>query len=103
MRLDQRASGGPLDEWDTVHCPHCQGIVYRARRGAGLAHFTLVEGIERDGTRLRVVRREVEAAWCSDCGAHVCDAPRCATVCVPFVQRIDAYFSRRTAADAARR
>lgn len=94
-RLDHRPCGGILEERDTVHCAHCQGLIYRARRGAGYVYFTLAERAEVRGGRFVVERREVDAAWCSDCGAQVCDTEACATVCVPFTRRVNQVLARR--------
>ena len=82
-----------------MHCPHCQGLIYRARRGAGHEYFTLAEWYGMSGFPRR---REIQAAWCSDCGEHVCDTPRCAAVCVPFMRKIDAHFERESGPGAVR-
>lgn len=61
---DKRGGGGPLLEYDTVACKHCQAVI-KVEHGA------------KDG------------AWCQLCFGPVCDTAACATKCVPFFKKIE--------------
>jgi hypothetical protein len=61
---DERASGGTLEEYDTVSCKHCQAVI-------------------------RIIRGQRQGAYCMKCGGPVCNTPRCASTCTPFMKKIE--------------
>ena len=63
--IDNRASGGTLQEWDTLTCAHHGGIV--------------VLNPERKRKR----------GYCRKCNAYICDLPGCNAECNPIVQCVD--------------
>ncbi len=61
---DKRGAGGPLLEYDTVSCKHCQAVI-------------------------KIVHGQKQGAWCNNCGGPVCNTQQCATACVPFLEKIE--------------
>ena len=69
LMVDDRASGGHLREYQTVSCCHCQAVI-------------------------RVVKRQREGFWCTNCMKPVCPRPECTKRCVPFFKKLDRYFAK---------
>ena len=61
---DGRLAGGPLLEYDTVACKHCQAVI-KIERGAK------------------------SGAWCNPCFGPVCNTKACASGCTPFFKKIE--------------
>ena len=66
---DKRGGGGPLLEYDTVACKHCQAVI-KVERGAK------------------------SGAWCQLCFGAVCNTAKCATRCEPFFKKIEEKLKR---------
>lgn len=62
--IDNRASGGTVEEYDTTWCRHCQGV-------------------------LKILHRAAEGVFCTKCGGPVHDKPECASECRPFKKQVD--------------
>ena len=65
LMIDNRASGGKLEEYPTLTCAHCNVIVV-----------------------LRAERTR-ERGYCARCHAYICDDQVCATYCAPVLQCVD--------------
>ena len=65
LLVDHSASGGQREEYDTHQCPHCEQV-FRLER--------------------TTIHRE---AFCTQCNRRVCPRAACATVCNPFMRRIE--------------
>jgi hypothetical protein len=76
LLIDNRVSGGVLEEYQTVPCKHCRAV-------------------------LKIVKGQREGYWCNPCGGHVC--PTCAKSgrCDPFFAKIERWQQGERFAEAA--
>lgn len=73
-------SDGPLHEWDTVTCRHCQQIVF-VKPGTAAAVYLVTRG---DGTIA-----EEGGAFCRRCMGPVCLNCHAHGRCVPWERRLE--------------
>ena len=68
LLVDNRASGGQLQEFQTLTCAHCNCVV-------------VLNGL-----------RQRERGYCRKCNAYVCDFSGCNAECNPIDQMVDLAF-----------
>jgi len=94
--VDLRASGGPLVEYEMVHCRHCR---------AGIPKRLYSDQATAPGHLLRVDK--AQGGFCHPCGGAICLACVADGRCRPYMKGIEALhtqiqkaISRGTLADA---
>ena len=70
LLIDDRASGGLKQEFETVSCKHCQAVV-------------------------KVMRRQKSGYWCRHCSGPVCALRECRERCSPFFKKIEEKLRRQ--------
>lgn len=74
LMIDNRLSGGKLEEYQTFTCAHCQRIG-------------------------RIHRRQREGGWCWQCAAPICWECLALGECRPFLQKIELALARQRFAE----
>ena len=70
LLIDDTASGGVKQEYDTVSCKHCQAVI-------------------------KVMRKQKSGYWCQHCSGPVCKNPECIKQCTPFFKKVEEKLRRQ--------